>query len=65
MELENDATLLRHHWLQLVAYHILVELGYIEFFIPLGVEFALANHLGQLDVGEAFEGVVFWELRLD
>ena len=46
VELEDDATLLAHHGLQLVAHHILIKLWHIELFIPSFVKLLRLNEVG-------------------
>ena len=64
MELQNDSALLAHHRLQLVTNHVLVELRHIKLLVPHLVKLAFTDELRQLNVSEAFELVVFGELRL-
>ena len=59
MELENNPASLRHERLELVTYHIFVELGHIEFFVPGRVQLLRVDQFGQLDVLEARKVVVF------
>ena len=55
VELEDDAALLRHHGLQLVADHVLVELGHIKLIVPRLVQLLFADQIGELDVREALD----------
>lgn len=64
VELQDDAASLRHQRFQLVAHHVLIELGHVEFLVPLVVELFGVYQLGELDVLEAGQVVVFGQLRL-
>ena len=57
VELEDAATRL-HEGLELVADHVLVEFGHIEFLVPVLVELLLTDHLSEADVVEALDVVL-------